>query len=240
MINEREAQLLEELKHLRKDFKDFCYRVSHDLQGSLRNIGGFVSLIEGHPTISFDDKSKRYLAFVREGAEKAQTLITGLTEYSVLLTDNRKLSTISLEEPFNLAMEDIGPLLRQRRGFVQTKFCPVEIFGDTDLLRKAFAYILNNAILYTRVAPHIDVTFERKNATYLISISDNGIGIPHDYHEKVFEPFERLHPAEYFSGIGLGLAIVKRIISIHRGRIWVEDNEVGYGTTIRMVLPLRA
>ncbi|MBM3610375.1 MAG: HAMP domain-containing histidine kinase [Alphaproteobacteria bacterium] len=239
-MNEKEVQLLDELKGLRKDFRAFCSRISSDLHGSLRNIGGFVSLIEGHSTIEFDDKVKRYLSFVKEGAEKAETLIGALTEYSGLLTEDKKLTTISLEEPLNLALSDIGPLLRERHGFVQTKLCPVEIFGDVGLLRKAFGYILDNAIIYSRTAPHIDIKFEKKNAMYLISISDNGIGIPDDYHQKVFEPFERLHPAEYFSGIGLGLSIVKRIINLHRGRIWIENNEIGYGTTVFIVFPLRA
>jgi histidine kinase len=239
MINEREAQLQQELKHLRKDLKDFCYRISHDLQGSLRNIGGFVSLIEGQ-SIEFDEKGKRYLAFVKEGTEQAQNLIAGLTEYSFLLTEERKLSTISLEDALTLALEDVDPLLRHRHGFIQTNLCPVEIFGDVELLRKAFCHILNNAILYTRTSPQINVNFERKKATYLISISDNGIGIPPSYHERVFDPFERLHPADYFSGIGLGLSMVRRIIDMHHGRVWVEDSEIGYGTTVFILLPLRA
>lgn len=239
-MNEKEVQLLDELNGLRKNLRSFCSRISCDLQGSLRNIGGFVSLIEGHSTIDFDEKAKRYLSFVKEGTEKAQALINALTEYSSLLTEESKLSTISLEDPLKLALDDVGPLLRQRHGFVQTKLCPVEIFGDTGLLRKAFTYLLDNAIIYSRTAPHIEIKFERKNAMYLISISDSGIGIPDNYHQKVFEPFERLHPAEYFSGIGLGLSIVKRIVDLHRGRIWVENNEVGYGTTVFIIFPLRA
>lgn len=240
MNHEQEVNLLGELRGLRADLKAFCYRMSHDLQGSLRNIGGFVSLIEGRSGVQFDEKSKRYLSFVKEGTERAQALLHGLNEYADLLSEEWTLKTVSLEEALQEALEELKPHLKKTRATINTQLCSVEIFGDIPLLKKAFKHVIENALLYVRNIPHISIVFEKKMAQYVVSVTDNGIGIPETYQKTVFEPFERLHSSDQYPGVGLGLTIVKRIIEMHHGRIWVERNEDKPGTTVFWALPLRA
>jgi chemotaxis family two-component system sensor kinase Cph1 len=238
MMNEREAHLLEELRDLRKDFQGFCHRVSNDLQGSLRNIGGFTSLIEERAAGSFDEKSKTYLGFVKENTEKAQGMLDGLMEYSCLFAEGKNFSTISLETPFKAVMKELGGSIQKAQAIIHEKLCPVTIFGNEELLKKAFKCVITNTLTYTRGTPRITITFEKKTAQYLIAIQDHGIGIPQEYHKSVFEPFERLHPYHQYPGIGLGLSIAKKIIEAHHGRIWIEST--GHGTTVFWALPLRA
>jgi chemotaxis family two-component system sensor kinase Cph1 len=238
MMNERESHPLEELRDLRKDFQDFCYRVSNDLQGSLRNIGGFISLIEDRSASCFDEKSKTYLGFVKENTEKAQAMLDGLMEYSSLLIEGKKFSTISLEGPFKAVMKELKDTFEKKQAIIHEKLCPVTIFGNEALLKKAFKCILENSLAYAKGTPRINIMFEKKTAQYIIAIDDHGIGIPQEYHKSVFEPFERLHPYHQYPGIGLGLTIAKKIIEAHHGRIWIESN--GHGITVFWALPLRA
>jgi light-regulated signal transduction histidine kinase (bacteriophytochrome) len=237
-MNEREAHPLEELRDLRKDFQGFCHRVSSDLQGSLRNIGGFTSLIEERSAGSFDEKSKTYLNFIKENTEKAQVMLDGLMDYSCLFAEGKNFSTISLETPFKTVMKELAEPIQKKQAIIHEKLCPVIIFGNEELLKRAFKCVLENALMYAKSIPRINITFEKKTAQYVITIHDHGIGIPQEYHKSVFEPFERLHPYHQYPGIGLGLSIAKRIIEAHHGRIWIESP--GHGTSVMWALPLRA
>jgi chemotaxis family two-component system sensor kinase Cph1 len=238
MMNVKESYPLEELRELRKDFQDFCYRVSNDLQGSLRNISGFLSLIEEKLPPTPDEKMKTYLGFVKESAEKAQSILDGLMEYTAIFTDGRNFSTISLESPLKEALQELEGPIQKAQAIVQEKLCPVMIFGNEALLKKAFVCILENALTYAKSTPRIQITFEKRTAQYVIGIADHGIGIPQEYHKTVFEPFERLHAYHQYPGIGLGLSIAKKIIEAHHGRIWIESTD--HGITVFWALPLRA
>ncbi len=69
------------------------------------------------------------------------------------------------------------------------------------------------------------------------SVTDNGIGIEPQYHERVFVVFQRLHTREEYDGTGIGLAICRKIVEHHGGRMWIADDHVGPGTTIQFTLP---
>jgi len=83
--------------------------------------------------------------------------------------------------------------------------------------------------------PLIEIGVRHEAGQDIICVSDNGIGIDPAYHDKVFGLFERLNP--HIDGTGIGLAIVKRIIDLNHGRIWVESEGKGKGTTFCFVLP---
>lgn len=234
-MKDKEEQLKQDLATVRHDFREFCYRVSHDLQGSLRNVGGFLSLIEGRCATCFDERSKEYLKFVKDGARRAQTLLEGLTEYSYLLDEEKELLPVDLEEIIKEVLRGFRGEIEEKGAKISLEASPSPALGDRVLLRCAFKHVIQNALLYTKETPHVKITIERRSAQFLISISDNGIGIPKDYYARVFKPFERLSPDD--SGIGLGLTMTQRIIESHHGRIWVESEEC-HGSTFYIVFPL--
>ena len=238
-MSEKEEQLQEELGVLRQDFKDFCYRVSHDLQGSLRNVGGFLSLIEGRCTACFDDKSKQYLGFVKDGTVQAQSLLEGLTEYSYLLSEEKNFSLVDLEEILKSVMDDLKLSIHAKGAKVKVTSYAAEVLGDRALLRRALRHVIDNALLYTEKDPRITITLERKTAQYLLTVSDEGIGMDREHYRSVFKPFERLHTQAQYPGIGLGLTVAQRVVEAHHGRIWLEAEE-GPGCSAYIAFPLRA
>jgi two-component system CheB/CheR fusion protein len=84
--------------------------------------------------------------------------------------------------------------------------------------------------------PKVSVTFFTDDNHAIIKISDNGIGVPPQHREKIFEIFKRLHSKEQYSGSGIGLAICKKIVEQLKGKIWVEEN-TGGGSVFVISLP---
>jgi two-component system, chemotaxis family, sensor kinase Cph1 len=103
-------------------------------------------------------------------------------------------------------------------------------------LVQIFQNLIGNALKYrSSLPPIIRVTAERRSDDWIFAVQDNGIGIPADYHMKIFQPFKRLHGQEY-PGSGVGLAICQRILERLGGKIWVES-ESGRGSTFYFSLP---
>ncbi len=112
------------------------------------------------------------------------------------------------------------------------------VYGDRTRLRQAVGHLLSNAVehLGEQGEPRIEVGARDDGPEAVLFIRDNGRGIEAKYHEKVFGLFERLDP-EASEGTGIGLALVKRIVEIHGGRIWVESEGRGRGSTFCFTLP---
>ncbi|HKL03711.1 MAG TPA: ATP-binding protein, partial [Cryomorphaceae bacterium] len=101
-----------------------------------------------------------------------------------------------------------------------------------------FQNLIGNALKYAQKdkRPEIEISSKDLGKVWEISVSDNGIGIDKEYHQKIFILFERLHTQEEYSGTGLGLSIVKKVIENEGGRVSVKS-EPGKGTTICFTLP---
>jgi len=111
------------------------------------------------------------------------------------------------------------------------------VVGEARQLLQLFQNLLSNAIKFRRrVPPRITVSARKVEDAWLISISDDGIGIPAAQRDRVFEVFHRLHTRQEYPGTGLGLAICKKIVERHGGRISVQSEE-GRGTTFTFSLP---
>jgi hypothetical protein len=116
------------------------------------------------------------------------------------------------------------------------QLCPVS--GDQALLRQVWMNLLGNAVKFTGpvAGPQIEVRCERISGECRYSVRDNGVGFDPLYADKLFQPFQRLHPMSEFEGTGIGLAIVSRIVQRHGGRVWAEGRP-GAGATFGFSLP---
>jgi light-regulated signal transduction histidine kinase (bacteriophytochrome) len=106
-------------------------------------------------------------------------------------------------------------------------------------LQQLFQNLISNAIKYRKDSepPRVDISAIAEGRDWLFSIRDNGIGIAPEYHQLVFGVFKRLHTEVKYAGTGIGLAICQRIVERSGGRIWVESEGSGTGSTFYFTLP---
>jgi light-regulated signal transduction histidine kinase (bacteriophytochrome) len=108
---------------------------------------------------------------------------------------------------------------------------------DTTSLIQLLQNLVANAIRYRSAAPpRISISAAREAEYWHFRCSDNGVGIPSQYYERIFEPFKRLHGQE-IPGSGIGLALCRKIVERYGGHIWVEST-VGKGSTFHFTLPV--
>ncbi|NQT73871.1 MAG: GHKL domain-containing protein, partial [Chloroflexi bacterium] len=97
--------------------------------------------------------------------------------------------------------------------------------------------LIGNAIKFrSESTPQIHISCKADKGEWIISVKDNGIGIPHEYHDQVFVIFKRLHSVTQYPGSGIGMAIAARIVDRHGGKLWVES-EPGEGSTFYFTIP---
>src|SRR5207253_1450004 len=114
------------------------------------------------------------------------------------------------------------------------------IAGDRDMLRTVLIALISNGIKFQQkdVPPVITVGFDRMRTQWSITVTDNGIGVDEAFAPKMFGMFSRFHPVGEYSGAGVGLALSKRIIDCHSGKLTVQANPSGQGTTFTISVPI--
>jgi signal transduction histidine kinase len=112
-----------------------------------------------------------------------------------------------------------------------------KVMADPLQLSQVLQNLISNAIkFHGDEKPHIYISAEQKGKEWVFSVSDNGIGIPAEHSERIFEIFQRLHNKKEYPGTGIGLATCKKIVERHGGRIWVKS-EPGKGSTFYFTIP---
>jgi len=238
-LQEREAQLMAQADRLSQsnaDLEQFAYFASHDLQEPLRMIGIYTELIEDKHRAQFGEESSRYAKVVRESIRRLETLVNDLLAYSRAIHEHQVEQTeIESSEALRVATNNLDQLIGSTGAEIIASGLPRLLVHPTQLVQ-IFQNLIGNALKYrSSLPPIIRVTAERRSDDWIFAVQDNGIGIPADYHMKIFQPFKRLHGQEY-PGSGVGLAICQRILDRLGGKIWVES-ESGRGSTFYFSLP---
>ncbi len=236
---ERE-RLIAELEVKNAELERFTYTVSHDLKSPLITIKGFLGFLEQDLAKSDTRRIKDDITFINSAADKMHQLLVELLELSRI---GRLVNPPQVMAMTALAHEAAGLVAGQlaARG-VQVDIAPdmPVVFGDCPRLLEVFQNLLSNAAKYMgdRPQPRVEVGVRQDDAQTVFYVRDNGVGIEPQYHEKVFELFEKLDPQS--EGTGIGLTIVKRIVETHGGRIWVESDGAGHGSTFCFTLAMES
>ncbi|WP_222913374.1 PAS domain S-box protein [Natrinema sp. SYSU A 869] len=216
--------------------EQFAYAVSHDLQEPLRMVSSYLQLLEDRYRDKLDDDAQEFIDFAVDGADRMQSMIEGLLAYSRVETQGESFEPVELEAVLDDVLDDLQLRIEESSAEITTESLPT-VDGDRDQLYEVFQNLVSNAIKYAGDAPpRIHITADRNGRKWIISVTDNGIGIAPDEQERIFEVFERLHTREEQSGIGMGLALCQRIIERHGGDIWVESTP-GDGSTFFIAFP---
>ncbi|MFU8868825.1 PAS domain S-box protein [Natronococcus sp.] len=234
--NERLERSNERLEKSNERLEQFAYAASHDLQEPLRMVSSYLRLIEDRYAEAFDEDGREFLAFAVDGADRMREMIDGLLAYSRVENQGQPLEPVDLESVLEDVRDDLQLRLEESDAVLSVDSLP-RVEGDASQLRQLFQNLLENAIEYSgETPPKIEVEAERDGETWIVSVSDAGIGIPDGESDRVFEVFERLHPVDDHAGPGIGLALCQRIVERHGGEIRV-DSEPGEGSTFSVTLP---
>ena len=232
---ERET-LIAELEAKNAELERFTYTASHDLKSPLVTINGFLSYVERDAQSGNMERLKQDLTFVREATDKMQDLLNDLLELSRV---GRIINDLE-DVPFDDIIRDALALVHGRldAGGIDVAVAPdlPIVYGDRARLVEVMQNLIDNAARFmgNKNAPRIEIGTREINGKRAFYVRDNGIGIEPRYHDKVFDLFEKLDPSS--DGTGIGLALVKRIIEVHGGRIWIESEGKGLGTTVCFTL----
>lgn len=237
-LEQRVEQRTSELAAANRELESFSYSVSHDLRAPLRAIGGFADILRKDHGEHLGAEGADFLERIVDNVGRMNQLIEDLLEFSRL---GRKALAVQPVDLRHIVNECIEQLRNEREG--RTVDIEVEALppcrGDVILLKQVVLNLLGNALKYTKRQAHarISVSAQKQASEYVFRIADNGVGFDMRYADKLFEVFQRLHPASEFSGTGVGLAIVRRAIERHGGRCWAES-EPDRGAVFYFALPM--
>ena len=217
------------------DLDTFVYKASHDLKGPLSSVSGLVNLAE--MSLKEDKEASEYISRIKESNTKLDNILNNLLAVTRLTHGTAVKNRISVSD---LLCEVIGSLSNfPGRESVQVKNdirMKKDFTGDVTALSSILQNLIQNAIAYrrTNVESFVSVTAFQDGKNMKIEVADNGIGIPAEFHKKVFHMFYRAD--EESKGSGLGLFIVKTAVEKMNGTIELKS-VAGQGTVITVSIP---
>ncbi len=236
---EREAALdrsRAELRRSNEDLERFAYAASHDLQEPLRMITSYVQLLRRDLGHALPGDAERAMGFIEDGAIRMKQLIEGLLAYSRAGTARLERAPTDLNEVLASCLRDLELAIREASATVTADPLPV-VLGDRAQLGQLLQNLLSNALKFRNGRPPtVHVGARRDGDRWVISVADDGIGIPPEFHERVLGVFQRLHTQAEYPGTGIGLAICQRVVERHGGALWIESTP-GEGSTFHVALP---
>lgn len=200
-------------------------------------VSSYTQLLARRYSGKLDADADDFIAYAVDGANRMQLLISDLLTYSRLGTRGKELKPTDLSLVFEAARANLKAAVEESGADISAGPLPV-VMGDTTQLLQVFQNLMSNALKFSggKEAPKIRLRAERGGeGEWVISVSDDGIGIEPQYLERIFVIFQRLHTREEHAGTGIGLAVCKKIVERHGGRIWVES-EPGTGSTFYFTL----
>jgi nitrogen-specific signal transduction histidine kinase len=239
-----------ELKYINTELEAFNNIVSHDLQEPLRKIQMFISRLEGKESDLLSSQGKEYFSKIRVTANRMQTLLIDLVNYSRTIKGDKVFVKTDLNKVIEEILQDLSSNIEDKKAIITIGNLPI-IKAIPFQVKQLFINLISNSLKYSKenIAPEISITSKKitekemhdykianKKDYYKIVISDNGIGFKQEYSDKIFLLFKRLETDPKYSGTGLGLAICSRIVDNHKGFIKVKAKQ-GVGAKFYIFIP---
>ena len=216
--------------------QDFTANVSHELKTPLTAISGYAELLDGG--MVGEEQQKHFYQEIRKNADRLLALINDIIRLSDLDRKGHEPSfgVIDLYEVVKECMDELTVNAKQRNVNISLDGESCNVHGSKDMLKELVENLAQNAIRYNNVGGKVWVSVTKRDGRSVLTVKDNGIGIPASEQQRIFERFYRVDKSrsKATGGTGLGLAIVKHIVEIHDAKIEL-DSAPGVGTTISVL-----
>ena len=222
-VVERTAKLKEALSEL----ESFSFSISHDMRAPLRSMQGFAAILIEDCGDEISPEARACLERITASAERMDRLIQDVLTFSRVARTDFVMERVDLDRLIRGIIESYPSLQAPKASISLEGKLPI-VLGNAAGLTQCLSNLLGNAVKFVGLdtLPQVRVWAEpiTSNATPFVRlyIQDNGIGIPHEAHEKIFEIFQRL--SKRYDGTGIGLAIVKKAIERMGGRVGLTSN----------------
>ncbi|MGE4001994.1 MAG: PAS domain S-box protein [Planctomycetaceae bacterium] len=231
----RRTSELTELHGRNEELEQFAYIASHDLQEPLRKIASCCQALAEDYADKLDEDGREWISFAVDGATRMRQLVSDLLEFSRIGTHGQTAEPTDAVQACKLAIDNLDDAIQEREAEVICRPLPT-VLADASQLVQLFQNLIGNSIKYcTEERPVVEIGAEPDGGQWQFYVKDNGIGIAPEYHERIFQIFQRLHRKDEYEGTGIGLAICKKVVERMGGELWVES-QAGQGSTFYFTL----
>lgn len=223
--------------YINRQLEEFAYLAAHHLQEPSRQLITLTDLIRQDLGDDLPQRAADDLQWLCSKARRMQKLVAGLRELSVIGRSQERPGLVSLNGCADQAIQSLAARVEESGAQITQDELP-EVQGQAGEIVKLFQCLIENALTFVPLdrRPVIQITAERGETGWVLSVRDDGIGIPPESAERVFAPFTRLHHESEYQGLGIGLSLCRRIMDLHGGRIQIESGP-GPGTTVSFTFP---
>lgn len=237
-LEKKLSEKMKELASVNEQLEQYGRILSHDLKEPLRAIYSFNSLLEKKYKGKLDNTADEYINFIVSSARRMEKLIDGLLRYNQISQGfDTQQAKVNCNKIIRDILKDLKLKISKTKAEISCDPLP-EIFADENIISVIFQNLIENALKFSnqKEKPKIHISAKLLGEYWLFSVKDNGIGIPEEQKERIFQVFQRLHTQEEYEGTGIGLSICKKIIDFHGGKIWVESQPLK-GSTFYFTMP---
>jgi signal transduction histidine kinase len=233
-LEQRVAVRTAEAERHAEELEQFAYVTSHDLKAPLRGIANLAAWLEEDLREKLTETTREQLGLLRDRVLRMNALIEGLLEYSRIGKAAQSMTNVDTGE---LLAEIIDSLSPPDGVTIDVAANMPTLHTDRLHLYQVFSNLISNSIKHRKDEQgHTAVTAQEQGEYYEFTVTDDGPGIPPEYHDRIFMMFQTLAVHDYGSNTGIGLALVKKIVQEHGGSITLESAE-GTGATFRFSWP---
>jgi light-regulated signal transduction histidine kinase (bacteriophytochrome) len=226
--NKNLQKTIQMLKTKKDDLEQINYTTSHELREPITTIMMLLNILKEEGQKKLQNNGIDFVEHMTKSCTRVHRLLEGLMNYlNVGWKDSRSL--VNLSELVKSAIGELGNLVTSRHTFIMSPL--PTLWVNTSEVTRLFSIIIENALVHNSSDIDVQVKVSCRqdpHGIHIITIEDNGVGIPEHHFQDVFRLFRRLKPNGENHQLGLGLSISKKIVELHGGQMWIEKSQEGH------------
>ncbi len=226
-----------ELEHHNRQLRSLARVSAHQFREPVRDIVRFAQILERGLNDEASPETRENLSYILAGGNRLEALSDALLDYTEAATGERDLHPVDLGAVLDRVLDESADEIERAGARVTVAEDPPTVVGNEASLRTVVGELLENALTFHGDdPPEAHISWERVGDAWRIQVTDRGLGIPSQHHERVFRPFETLHHRSEFPGVGVGLPVARQLVESMDGHMWL-GGDVEEGTTVFLTLP---